>query len=229
MALLKSVSCFWMLLASVLPQDGSPEKKIQELLNRKFDWNATEGFDLSSYVSIVQGFYCEGLQIFMDPVAVPEPARLTFVLKASDGLTVGEALNRDLKSKGLRFVIWEGIVVITTDKGKEDFEKPDWSGLSVKALEGRRGLSEKLNAPCDFRISPFDPKKALELLSKTSEVPIDATRIPEELPSKYRGRLLHPAKASLRVALICFSRATGITFEATEKGLAAVPSKAANR
>jgi len=228
MALLRAVSCLWILLGSPSLQDGSKEKQIRDLLDRKFDWSADE-WPLTGYISVIQSSCCEGLQFFIDPIAAPEPDNLRFTVKATPGVTVGEALTRDLKTKGLRLAIWEGIVLITTDKGKDDFEKPDWSGLSAKALEGRRELSEKLKVFCDFRICPFDPKKALELLSKTSEVPIDASRISEEPPSKHRGQPLHPGKAGLRAALICFSRATGITFEVTEKGLAAVPRKPSER
>jgi hypothetical protein len=228
MMLLRSLPCLWILLGPVPLQDGSKEKQIRDLLDRKFDWNADE-WPLTGYLSIIESNYCEGLQFFIDPIAAPEPDKLRFTVRATPGVTVGEALTRDLKTKGLRLAIWEGIVLITTEKGKEDFEKPDWSGLSAKALEDRRNLLEKLNVSWDFRVSPYDPKKALELLSKTSEVPIDASRIPEESSSKRRGQLLHPAKVSLRVALLCLSRATGITYEVTEKGLAAIPPKASDR
>ena len=228
MALFRSTSWACVLFFSVPLQEAAKDKPIQELLARKFDWGA-EQMDLTLYLTVIQSHYCEGLQLFIDPVAVPDPSKVFFTVKASPEVSVGEALTRDLKTQGLRLTIWESIVLITTEKGKEDFEKSDWTGLSAKALEGRLDLGEKLNTPHDFKICPFDPRKALELLSKKSGVAIDASRIPEEPPSKQGGRPLHPGKASLRAALTCYSRATRITFQVTEKGLTAVPPRQADR
>jgi hypothetical protein len=220
----------WLLLALAPAQESSKDstRQIEQLLARKFDWGA-EQTDLTLYLHTIVGFYCDALEFYIDPVAVPDPAGTYFTLEASPRISIGEALTRDLKPKGLRLVIWEGIVVITNEKGKAAFEKPDWSGLSEKVLEGRRDLSQKLGATCDFKICPFDPRKALEQLSRISDVSIDAEQIGEEAASGKRGRLLYPAKAKLRAALICLSRATGITFQVTDKGLLAVPPQKAER
>lgn len=207
----------------VLAQDkgNDPDKALKERLAQ----TVSMSFDhvpLQELVRFVEEFSGEELPFFLDPVEVK--ADSIFVSVAASA-SLDEILKQELGKQGLIHLVWNGIVVVTTAKGAKNFENVDWCGLAAKKLEGRMELSRKLGEVCEFDWSPYDPKKALEVLSKAGKVSIDASALSGDLAQEEKKDLLYPKKTTLRGALVCLSRATGITFEIAGDGLVAKPPK----
>jgi hypothetical protein len=180
---------------------------------------------LTQWAAFVESMVGEALPFYIDPAEVKEPDKVTISASENDK-AAGDVLKSSLATRGLAHRIWNGVIVVTTEKGAKEFDKPDWCGLDLKALADRKALVAELNTAHTFEWSPFDPRKAVEVLAKESGVAIDAGALASMKPSEENEYLLFPRKTTLFGALACLSRSTGITFEATKDGkLVARPPK----
>lgn len=193
------------------------DKEVETLLDTKVGVDMRDAL-LEHFIAFIEPLFDLKVPFYIDPVEVKKPDEILINATAAGALR--DILKESLKTKDLVYRVWNGAIVVTTEKGMKDFEKPEWSGLSLKEIEGRKDkdLGGKLGAVHEFDWSPFDPKKALEVLSKASGLAIDTAGIDSMKPAEENKHLLYPRKTTLYGALVCLSRTTGITFEATKDG-----------
>lgn len=161
---------------------------------------------LTTVIAFVEGFLEEKLPFYIDPLAVKNVEELLVSYSGGDKLDL--VLRSMLAPHDLVHFVWRGAVVVTTEKGKREFEKADWGGLD-------KIRNPKLDSVYEFDWSPFDPAKALEVLSKSSGLSI---RLEGTAKEEGRKDLLFPRKVTLRTALLCLSRATRLAFASDGKG-----------
>src|SRR5688572_6493525 len=162
------------------------------------------------------------LECYADPAAVPDPAKVTVNFTGTAALE--DALKAGLKESKLVHFVWQGVLVITDEKGREAFTEAAWLGFTSKDLKTHETLSKKLMTPGDFAWSPDKPDETLAEFAKKSGVTIDTAALKGvELKKEGRG-MLSPGSTTLWGALAFFSRTTGVRFQITkEGGLAAKP------
>jgi len=156
------------------------------------------------------------IECYVDPIAVPKVDEVTTSFWGEAPL--GEVLEKSLKPKGLFHHIWQGIVVITDEKGQKAFQDTDWTGLTQKPLSEHAALKKKLETPFVFEWNAFEPQEALKEFAKQSGVAISADALKGlEIKIEKRG-MLSPSRTTLWGALVCLARTTGITYEISKDG-----------
>jgi hypothetical protein len=162
-------------------------------------------------------------ECYADPVAIP---KLDEVKTSVEGeAPLEEIIEKSLKAKGLVHFVWQGIVVLTDEKGRKAFQETDWTGLTRKATGG--DFLKKLDTVSTFEWDAFKPQEALKEFAKQSGVPINPDALKGlEIKIEKRG-MLSPDRTTLRGALVCLARTTGITYEIDKDGalIAKPPAK----
>jgi len=220
-----------LLAALASTQDPPPQsaadldKRAKESLQKKVSLAGIEGLTLPELFFMFATANDEDIEIYVDPVAVPklDDLKISFAGEAP----LDEVLKKSLKEKDLLHHVWQGIVVITNEKGRKALQETDWAGLSQKVLREHAELSKKLDTPYTFQWSPFEPQEALKQFAEASGVAINADALAGfDLKKEKRG-LLSARRTTLRGALVCLARTTGITYEVSKNGalVAKLPPK----
>jgi len=103
------------------------------------------------------------VRCYADPVAI---TKLDDIKTAFEGeVSLNEVLQKTLKAKGLLHLVWQGIVVLTDEKGRKAFEQTDWTGLTEKALQDHPDLAKKLDTPLTVEWDVYKPQDSLKALS----------------------------------------------------------------
>jgi hypothetical protein len=202
---------------------GDLEKALDKTLSMRLD-TSMENVALEDYVSLLETFLGKRIAFFIDTAEVPDPSLIVITSDGKD--TMLDVLKKNLKAVNLVPIAWDGVIVVTTEKGAAPFKDTEWCGLTAKALAPHAALRQKLETVYDFDWSPFDPRKGLEVLSKKSGVAVGVDRLTSDEAKNPDKHLLYPRKVALRTALVCLARVTGITYEVGKDGtLTALPAK----
>jgi hypothetical protein len=156
------------------------------------------------------------IQCYVDPIAIPKIDEVT--TSATEESPLEEILQKALKGKSLLHQVWQGIVLITDEKGRKAFEDIEWTGLTRKSLGEHAGLAKKLESVFTFKWNAFEPQEALKEFARVSGVEISADGLKGlKIKIEQRG-MLSPSHTTLRGALACLARTTGITYEISKDG-----------
>ncbi len=190
------------------------DKHVEESLQTKVAVAGGLTLPMMFYMLAVNGDV--DLHCYVDPIALPKIDDLKTKFLGEVPLT--EVLAAILKPKSLVHMAWQGILVITDEKGRKALVEGEGSGLTPKALAGHSELSKKLDKVYTFAWNAVEPQEALKEFAKQSGVSIESAALKGlELKIEQRG-MLSPKKTTLRGALGCLARTTGITYEITKDG-----------
>ena len=207
------------LVAALASRQDPPQETAADL-----DQRAAES--LKTKVPVVKGltlpmlfFMNEELhdiQVYADPVAIP---KMDDIKTAFDGeVSLDEVLDKTLKAKGLLHLVWQGMVVMTDEKGRKAIQEADWTGLTQKGLKEHSELAKKMNSAFIFKYDAYEPREALKEFSKVSGVAIKTDALAKlEVKREKRG-MISPDRTTFWGALVCLARTTGITYEFSKDG-----------
>src|SRR6266850_2303062 len=156
-------------------QETAPEtaadldKRARESLQKKVV--VVKDMTLPLFFFMLASNHEKDFECYVDPVAIPkvDEVRTSFTGEAP----LDEVLEKSLGVRGLLHYVWQGIIVITDEKGRKAFRDADWTGLTQKALREHAKLSKKLEAAYTFEWNAFEPFEALKSFAKTSGVAIN--------------------------------------------------------
>jgi hypothetical protein len=156
------------------------------------------------------------VECYVDPVAVPKIEAVKTSVEFVGSLE--EALEKNLKGPGLLHFVWQGILVITDEKGRKAFLEADWTGLSQKQVKERPDLAKKLNRAFTFKWDAYQPREALKEFAAVSGVAIKTDSLGDVKVERERRGMIAPKRTTLWGALVCLARTTGITYEFAKDG-----------
>jgi len=131
------------------------DKHVEESLQTKVAVAGGLTLPLMFYMLDVNGDV--DIDCYVDPIALPKIDEVK--TKFAGEIPLKEVLAAALKPKSLVHLAWQGVLVITDEKGRKALVEGEGSGLTSKALSGHAELSKKLDAVFTFDWNAVEPRR----------------------------------------------------------------------